>query len=813
MRSHYRAVVIGGGVVGASTIYHLAKMGWSDVILLEKLEYTSGSTWHAAGLLPLFNMSYSVGKIHKYSVDLYQSLEEETGQVVSFHKTGNLRLARNQERMDEYKRYCGTASTIGVPFEIIGPQEIKELWPFAKVDDLVGALYHPDDGHVAPVDVTMALLKGARSRGAETYSEVEVTAMAQKPNDEWIISTTKGDITCDVVVSCTGNYARQTGRMVGLELPVVPVEHQFIVTGPIKELVEYNKSGNPEMAVLRESDASYYMRQEADGLILGPYEKGAPCWALDGVPEGFGQELLPPDLERLEPHIIAAGIRVPIFETAGIKDHINGPIAYTPDGNPIVGPAWGLRNFWLSEGHSFGITAAGGSGKHLAEWIIEGSPSIDMMGVDPRRFSASQSTRDFIKAKNEECYEHVFIIHYDFEERPAARPSKTSPIYDRQKSLNAAFGQRYGWERPNWFAPDGMKPLNEYSFHTRRTNWFETVGEEVRSVRENVGLLDLTSFTKHEISGPGAKNYLNNIIANRLPKKQGGIVLGHALTLTGGVESEFTITSEENNKFFVVSSGSAERHDNDVLLRTLPRDGSVYLKNVTLDYGTLVVCGPKSRDLLSKLTKTDLSNDNFPWLTSKRIVVAGINMLALRVNFVGELGWELHHPIDQQVELFDAIVEAGKEFELKHFGIYAMESMRIEKSYRMWGADLTREYSILEAGLNRFVNLKKENFIGKEALLKQKDVGIPQEFVTLEIDADDADAMGSEPIFHNNVMIGRATSGCYGHSVKKSLALAYILTEHSDIGTELEIEILGNKRPAQIISESPCDPENLKLKA
>ena len=813
MRSHYRAVVIGGGVVGASTLYHLAKMGWSDVILLEKLEYTSGSTWHAAGLLPLFNMSYSVGKIHKYSVDLYQSLEEETGQVVSFHKTGNLRLARNQERMDEYKRYCGTASTIGVPFEIIGPQEIKELWPFAKVDDLVGALYHPDDGHVAPVDVTMALLKGARSRGAETYSEVEVTAMAQKPNDEWIISTTKGDITCDVVVSCTGNYARQTGRMVGLELPVVPVEHQFIVTGPIKELVEYNKSGNPEMAVLRESDASYYMRQEADGLILGPYEKGAPCWALDGVPEGFGQELLPPDLERLEPHIIAAGIRVPIFETAGIKDHINGPIAYTPDGNPIVGPAWGLRNFWLSEGHSFGITAAGGAGKHLAEWIIEGSPSIDMMGVDPRRFSASQSTRDFIKAKNEECYEHVFIIHYDFEERPAARPSKTSPIYDRQKSLNAAFGQKYGWERPNWFAPDGMKPLNEYSFHTRRTNWFETVGEEVRSVRENVGLLDLTSFTKHEISGPGAKNYLNNIIANRLPKKQGGIVLGHALTLTGGVESEFTITSEENNKFFVVSSGSAERHDNDVLLRTLPRDGSVYLKNVTLDYGTLVVCGPKSRDLLSKLTKTDLSNNNFPWLTSKRIVVAGINMLALRVNFVGELGWELHHPIDQQVELFDAIVEAGKEFELRHFGIYAMESMRIEKSYRMWGADLTREYSILEAGLNRFVNLKKENFIGKEALLKQRDVGIPQEFVTLEIDADDADAMGSEPIFHNNVMIGRATSGCYGHSVKKSLALAYILTEHSDIGTELEIEILGNKRHAQIISESPCDPENLNLKA
>ncbi len=812
MKSQYRAVVIGGGVVGASMLYHLAKLGWSDVVLIEKIEYTSGSTWHAAGLLPLFNMSYSVGKIHKYSVDLYQNLEGETGQHVSFHKTGNLRLACNQERMDEYKRYCGTASTIGVPYELIGPTEIKKLWPFAKVDDLVGALYHPDDGHVAPVDLTMALLKGARANGAETYSEVEVTAIAQKPNDEWIISTNKGNITCDVVISCTGNYARETGRMVGLELPVVPVEHQYIVTGPIAELAEYNRVGNPEMAVLRESDASYYMRQEADGLILGPYEKGAPCWALDGVPEGFGQELLPPDLERLEPHIIAAGKRVPLFENAGIKDHINGPIAYTPDGNPIVGPAWGLRNFWLSEGHSFGITAAGGSGKHLAEWIINGDPGIDMNGVDPRRYSATQSSRDFIKAKNEECYEHVFVIHYDFEERSAARPAKTSQIYDRQKALNSAFGQRYGWERPNWFAPQGTEPFNKYSFHTRRTNWFETVGEEVRAVREKVGLLDLTPFTKHEISGPGAEEYLNKMIANRLPTNSGGTVLGHALTESGGVESEFTIT-RDGDKFYAVSAGAAERHDHDVLLRTLPRDGSVVLRNITLENGTLVVCGPRSRDLLNNISDADLSNDGFPWLTSKRITVAGVQLLALRVNFVGELGWELHHPIEQQVKLFDAIVESGTEFNLKHFGTYAMESMRLEKSYRMWGADLTREYSILEAGLSRFVKLKKNEFVGKESLEKQIETGVPQEFVTLEIDVKDADAMGSEPIFRNGEMIGRATSGCYGHSIRKSLALAYVKSGNSEIGTECEIEILGERLPALVIPESPCDPENKKLRA
>ena len=658
----------------------------------------------------------------------------------------------------------------------------------------------------------MALLKGARINGAETYSAVEVTSMAQKPNDEWVVNTNKGEITCEVIVSCTGNYARETGRMVGLELPVVPVEHQFIVTGSIPELERYNRAGNPEMPVLRESDASYYMRQEADGLILGPYEKGAPCWALDGVPEGFGQELLPPDLDRLEPHIIAAGARVPLFETAGIKDHINGPIAYTPDGNPMVGPAWGLRNFWLSEGHSFGITAAGGSGKHIAEWIIEGSPSIDMMGVDPRRFSATQSTRDFIKAKNEECYEHVFIIHYDFEERPAGRPAKMSPIYEQQKMLNASFGQSYGWERPNWFAPKGSDPFNKYSFHTRRTNWFDTVGDEVRAVRERVGLLDLTPFTKHEISGSGAENYLNKMIANRLPNSRGGIILGHALTASGGVESEFTIT-RDGDKFLAVSAGAAERHDHDILLRNIPKDGSVNLRNITLEYGTLVVCGPSSRELLSKITDADLSNKEFPWLTSKRITVSGVSLIALRVNFVGELGWELHHPIDQQVDLFNSIVEAGEEFSLRHFGTYAMESMRLEKSYRMWGADLTREYSILEAGLSRFVSLSKDDFVGKEALLLQKETGVPQEFVTLEIEVNDADAVGSEPIFRNGEMVGRATSGCYGHSVKKSLALAYVKSGNGDVGTVLEIEILGERCLARVIQESPCDPKNLKLKA
>ncbi|MGB1693613.1 MAG: GcvT family protein, partial [bacterium] len=682
----------------------------------------------------------------------------------------------------------------------------------AEVGDLVGGLYHPDDGHVAPVDLTMALAKGARMNGGEIYTQTEVTGIRQKPNDEWVVSTAQGDITCEVVISCTGNYARETGRMVGLELPVVPVEHQYIVTGAIPELAEYNQGGNPELAVLRESDASYYMRQEADGLILGPYEKGAPCWALDGVPEGFGQELLAPDVERLEPHVIAAGKRVPLFESAGMKECINGPIAYTPDGNPIVGPAPGLRNFYLSEGHSFGITAAGGSGKFLAEWIIEGHASIDMLGVDPRRYSAAQSTRDFIKAKNEEAYEHVFIIHYDFEERPAARPTKTSRVYDRHKDLNAAFGQRYGWERPNWFAAKGQEPLNQYSFHTRRTNWFERVGLEVVGTRERAALLDLTPFAKHEVSGPGAEAFLDSMVANRLPKKKGGITLAHALTPAGGVESEFTITREDEDRFYLVSSGAAERHDHDLLLKNLPKDNSVKLVNKTMDLGTLVVCGPESRNLMAKLTDADLSSSSFPWLTSQAISVAGVPLLAMRVNFVGELGWELHHPIDRQLELFDAIVEAGQGMDLVHLGMYAMESLRLEKSYRMWGMDLTKEYSILEAGLDRFVKIQKGQFTGREALLLQRESGVPQEFITLEVDVDDADPMGNEPVFSGNEMIGRATSGCYGHSVGKSLALAYVESGTGSVGTELELEILDKRYPARVIEESPCDPQNEKLR-
>ncbi|MDP6706297.1 MAG: FAD-dependent oxidoreductase [Alphaproteobacteria bacterium] len=810
MQSQARVVVIGGGVVGVSMAYHLTKAGWSDVVLLEKYELTSGSTWHAAGLLPLFNMSYSVGQLHKYSVDLYKTLEEETGQDVSFHVTGNLRLATNTERMDEYKRYCGTANSIGVPFEMIGPAEIKALWPLCETKGLVGALYHPDDGHIAPADLTQAMATGARNRGATIHRQTSVTGIAQQRNGEWLVKTNQGDITCEHVVSCTGNYARETLAMVGLDLPVIPVEHQYIVTDTVPELIERHEAGLPEMAVLRESDASYYLREERQGYILGPYEKGAPACFVDGVPEDFEQDLFPGDLERLMPHVEAAVRRVPTFEKAGIKDIINGPIAYTPDGSPLVGPAWGLKNFWISEGHSFGVTAAGGAGKYLAEWIVEGEPSIDLLDVDPRRFGA-YANKHYTKLKNEEAYEHVFIIHYPDEERPAARPAKTSPCHERLDARGAVWGQRYGWERPNWFAPQGVEAKDVWSF--RRSNYFSHVGNECRLTREAATIIDITSFTKHLVTGPGAEAYLDWLVARRLPKAVGRINLAHALTPTGGVRSEFTILREGPDAFYLTSSGAAERFDNDFLLKHLPEDGSVRLDNLTTRLGCLALVGPKAREILAKVTDADLSGNAFPWLTGQEIGIGLARTRALRINFVGELGWELHHPIEYQNHIFDCLVEAGAEFGLGMCGMRAMDSLRMEKSYRMWGQDLTREYSILEAGLERFVHLDKGDFVGREALLRQQEAGVPQRFVTLEVDADDADPLGNEPLYLGARMIGRATAGAYGHVVAKSLAIGYVRPEAADVGTELEIEILGERRPARVIPESPWDPDNARLRA
>ncbi len=811
MESHARVVIIGGGVVGVGTLYHLAKKGWSDVVLCERTELTAGSTWHAAGLLPLFNMSYAVGQLHKYSVDLYKSLEEETGQDVGFHVTGNLRLACTKDRMDEYRKYCGTANTIGVPFELITPSEIKSLWPLINPEGLIGALYHPDDGHIAPVDLTNALAKGARARGANIYQQTEVTGLSRTSGGEWKVETSKGSIVCEHIVCATGNYSHETSQLLGISIPSIPVQHQYIVTDVVDELKEYREGGGRELAVLRESDASYYLREERMGYILGPYEKGAPAVFADGVPSTFEKDLFPGDLDRLMPHVEATINRVPSFGTAGIKDIVNGPIAYTPDGSPLIGPAWDLPNVWLNEGHSFGVTASGGAGWQLAEWIVEGEPSIDLFAVDPRRFG-DYARGPYLVSKNEETYENVFTIHYPDEERPACRPAKTSPVHDRLADLGAVWGQRYGWERPNWFAPEGVEPVDDWSF--RRSKYFEHVGSEHNNIRNNVGIIDITSFSKFRVSGESAEAYLDKMVARRLPKTPGRIQLCHVLTRYGGVRSEFTVTRNVDGSFYLVSSGAAERFDWSFLSQHLPNDGSVKLENLTTSHGTLVVAGPNSRKVLQKLTKADLSNEAFPWLTAQNIYVGVAPLRAMRVNFVGELGWELHHPIEYQRHIFEQLMDAGQEFDIGQCGMRAMDSLRIEKSYRMWGQDLTREYTIFEAGLNHFVHMDKGEFTGRDALREQSENGVPQEFVTVSVDGvTDADPLGNEPLWDGDQMIGRATAGSYGHFLKESLAIGYVQAGYGQIGTKMEIEILGNRYNCAVVENSPHDPNNVRLKS
>ncbi len=810
MKSKTKVVIVGGGVVGVSALYHIAKKGWSDAVLVERKELTSGSTWHAAGLLPLFNMSYSVGQLHKYAVDLYKKLEEETGKNVGFSVVSNIRLASTKDRMDEYHQYAGVAQTIGVDVKFLTPDQVKEIWPLCNTSDLIGAIQHPEDGYIQPADLTQALAAGARNRGAEIYRNTSVTGIKQT-KDGWVVETDKGTIECEHVVSCSGNFARQTGKMVGLDIPVIPVEHQYIVTEPHPEIQKRKKNGLPEMGVLRDSDSRWYMREEAGGFILGPYEDGAPCCYLNGPTKDSEYELFQEDLDRLAPHIEGAIHRVPAFGEVGVKKVYNGAICYTPDGNPIVGPAWGLKNFWINEGHSFGITAAGGAGWQIAEWMIDGEPTVDMLGVEPRRYG-DYCSKSYLKEKNEEAYRNVFIIHYPDEERAAARPLRTAPCYDRMKSLGAVFGQKFGWERPNFFATDGMEQKDDWSF--RRSKWFNAVEKECRNVRENVGLLDMSAFAKCRIKGPNAEEFLDRLVANKLPKKIGRINLCHALNTKGGVHSEFTIMRESEDSFYLVSAGAFQRLDHDWILKWMPRDGSVQFENLTNSMGVLVVSGPKARELMKRVSKDDFSNDNFKWLSAKNVDVGYAPVNAMRVNFVGELGWELHHPIEYQNHIFDKLMEAGQDLGLKPYGIRAMNSLRVEKSYKLVGTELSIEYSPYESGLDRFIHPNKGSFIGLEALNQWREKGFNNKLITLEVhDTSDADVLGNNPIYENGNVIGRATGGDFGFRLGKSIALGMVKPELANVGQKLKIDILGKMHNATILDESPYDPENKLLRA
>ena len=786
--------------MGASLLYHLARAGWTDAVLLERGELAAGSTWHAAGNTPHFNTSLNLSRIHLASTNLYARLEAETGQSVGFHRPGSLRLASVPDRMDEYLRHRGKARTIGLPFEVIGPDEIRRLHPLANTRGILGAVWNPDDGHVDPTSVTQALAKGARDRGARVRRHTRVTGLERTRGGEWRIATSGGDLLAEVVVNAAGTWAREIGHLVGLDLPIVPMEHQYLVTEAIPEVAALDR----ELPLLREVDVSYYLRQEAQGLLLGPYERSARPFGVGGVPKAFGADLLPPDPERLRTIVEGAMARVPALARAGIQRIVNGPITYTPDGNPLLGPAFGLPGFWLACGLSFGITQAGGAGEYLAEWIVEGQPSIDLWELDPRRYGA-YATERYAVPRCIDIYEDEYAIVYPQDDRRPGRPARTSPLYDRFCAAGAVFGVRNGWERPYWFAPAGVEPRDRPSF--RRTNWFDAVGREARAVRERAGLLELSSFAKYEVHGRGAEAFLDRLCANRLPRL-GRIALSQMLTPRGMIECDVTVTRLEPERFLVLSAAVAELHDLDWLRRHAPADGSVVIESVTPHWGVLILAGPRARDVLAQITDADLSNEAFPWLSARTIQVGPVQIRALRINFVGELGWELHHPVEYQVGLYEALTTAGEAFGLVDFGLRAMDSLRLEKAYRAWGADINTEVTPLEAGLDRFVTFDKGDFIGRDALLHQRRDGVRKRLATLQVDALDADCWGNEAVWAGDRVGGITTSGGYGHWLGQSLAVAYIDADLATPGTRLTVEILGQRRPARVLAEPPFDPEN-----
>ncbi|MEM8849789.1 MAG: FAD-dependent oxidoreductase [Pseudomonadota bacterium] len=829
MKTQVKALVVGGGAVGTGIAYHLAKAGW-DTMLLERDELTSGSTWHAAGLLPLFNMGYATSHIHDYSVKFYKGLEAETGLNPGFSVVGNLRMAQTQDRMDEYALYAATAETVGIPHEWLDPGEIKDRYPLVRTEDLVGAILHPTDGYINPADVTMAMAKGARQHGAVIerrwqvdgfawtgdHWDVTVTKMAEKggnlvPTDEVAV------IEAEHVVTATGNHAPRTARLLGIKTPAVVVEHQYIVTEPDPALQAWRKD-NPQHPVLRDADAKWYVREERGGWILGPYEKNAPARFPYGVPDSFRADLFPLDLERIEAEYMSFIHRIPTSETCGLKDDFNGPICYTPDGNPLVGPAPGLRNMWLAEGFSFGITAAGGTGHYLAQMMVEGEAEIDMASLDPKRFGDWMTT-EYACRKNEEAYDHVFILHHPDEERPAARPLKVAPCYDRMKARGAQFGCVNGWERPNYFGPlDAPDSFDHNSRSFRRGAWWPHAVEEATAIRQGVGLIDATAFAKHRLTGPGAAGFLDWFTTNKLPKV-GRINLTYALTDAGTTRTEYTIVRQGQDDFYLVSAGAWEAYDEDYLHKAIrdaeDRFGRINAENVTGTTGVFALAGPRSREVLAALIRdaapgTAFGNKRFPWLSARQIELMMCPVSAIRVAYTGELGWELHHPMEMQTYLFDRLMEVGAPLGLKLVGARAQNWLRQEKSYRAFGTELGRDATPLEAGLHRFVDMSKD-FRGKAAM---EALGIRSKCVTVLVDGPgDADPWGREALYAGDERVGRLTSGGYSVAFGKSIGMGYVRPDLAAPGTKLKARMQRQLWDAVVTEDSPYDPQNARIRA
>lgn len=804
MPTHARVVIVGGGIMGVGLLYHLALEGWSDIALIEKGELTSGSTWHAAGQCPHFNASLNMTRVHVYGTELYPKLGALTGQAVSWHGCGGLRLATTEDEVDLLKHVHGVSRLAGYDCEIIGPSEIAQYHPFLDTSGVRAAFRTLHDGHVAPADVTNAMAAGARALGAAIHRRTRVADIRLLPGGEWRVVTDRGDIICEHVVNAAGSYADVVGAWTGHVTPIANMLHHYLVTEPVRELIDFA----PELPVVRDPWSHSYLREETDGILVGPYETETAhvCW--EGRPPAwdFESELVAPEIDRLMPWLERAAERFPLFGQAGVRSVVSGAITHTPDGVYLSGPAHGPRNYWMHCGASIGICQGGGAGKYLAQWMVHGQAEINMREFDPRRFGG-WATKDHVHDVAVADYHRMYYCYRPAEQHEAGRDLRTSSVHDRLKARGAQFSQVFGWERARWFDATGRGE----AFSFRRSNWWSAVRAEALAVRNSVGLIDLSTFAKFEIAGADAAQFLDRVCANRIPARDGAIALCHILNDDGFIEGEITLTRLGADRFYALSAAAAQLQDFDQLSwRRLPGE-AVTITDVTDDWGVLVLAGPQAREVLAGHTDADLSNAAFRWLSAREATVAGVRgVRLLRVNYVGELGWEIHCPMARMPEVFDALMERDAP---TLFGTYAMNALRMEKAYRGWGSELTAEVDMVEASMDRFIRFDKPAFTGRDASLARKRRGPRTQLVYLAVDATDSDCAGNEPVCQGDRVVGLTTSGAYGHAVGKSLAFAYVPPDLSAPGTRFDVVIFGERRAAVILDGAAWDPGNERVRA
>jgi heterotetrameric sarcosine oxidase gamma subunit len=808
--SHARVVVIGGGIAGCSVAYHLTKLGWHDVLLLERRDISCGTTWHAAGLVGQLRATQNLTRLAKYGGDLYERLEAETGQATGFRRPGSLSLARNAERMHELKRLASMARCFDVDVEVITPAEAGRRWPLMRTDDLVGALWLPRDGRTNPIDTTLALAKGARQRGATILENAAVTGIRVENGRVAGVMTPGGEVACEVVVNCAGMWAREVGRMVGVTVPLHASEHFYMVTEPMASVT-------PDLPVLRDPDGYIYVREEVGGLLMGGFEPVAKPWGMGGIPEDFAFSLLPEDWEHFQVLMEQALIRIPALASAPVRRHVNGPESFTPDGRYLLGEAPECRNFFVAAGfNSIGIASGAGAGRAVAEWIVGGEPPMDLWDVDIRRVAPFQANPAYLRDRTVEMVGVLYAIHWPFQQPATARGVRKSALHDRVAARGACFGAVMGWERANWYATQGMEPVYWYSYG--RQNWFPCAAAEHRAVRETVGLFDQSSFCKLRLDGPDALAVLQRLCANDIDVVPGRLVYTQMLNARGGIEADLTVTRLATDAFLVVTSASASTHNSCWIRRHLGEARAV-LTDVTSSEAVLGVMGPRSRELLARLTHADLSNAAFPFLSSQEIWLASAPVRAARVTYVGELGWELYVPTEFAGTVYDAVVAAGDGLGLRHAGYHAMDSLRIEKAYRSWGHDLGCEDSPLEAGLGFAVRFdKRVPFTGRDALLAQREKPLARRLLVFVLDDPEPLLYHDEPVWRDGVLVGRIASGAFGHTLGRSIGLGWV--SHPDGVTEAfvtsgrwEIEIACERRGARAQLAPPYDPKSLRVRA